>query len=1238
MQKRRIREENQLEAVSGATKKMTTDWEINRTQPTQTSRRRLTRDDYTVGWICALEVEQTAALEMLDEEHDRLPQPMTDNNVYNLGCIASHNVVITGLSRAGNNIAATVVAHMRMTFPNLKFGLLVGIGGGVPVKTDNGMIRLGDVVVSQPANLHSGAVQYDYGKAKVGHFECRSSLARPPVVLLNAAQDLSSKRARLCEDPLLKNISRINTNTQGLRKYKHPGPGRDHLFKSDYIHLIEGAFCNECGCDPSERVQRSSDDGSYGLYVNVHRGTIASGGLVVKDAVLRDQLAEEYGVLCFEMEAAGTLTDFPCLVIRGISDYSDSHKNNEWHGYAAAAAAAYARQLFFHMPIHDMTSCVLSAESQTPPSSNETPISVDSLNQIDDRQMSSKRLTHSYVLPVESQTFPFLTETQKRMLVDSLRFDQIDARQMSIKGAHMRTCEWLLKKSEYFEWLDPAKSNEHHGFLWIKGKPGIGKSTLMKFAVHNSRKMEDRITISFFFHARGSTLEKSIVGMYRSLLLQLLKRLPELQIIFASAGLETWNGIDCPEWSVELLKNLFRQAILLLGQSSVMCFIDALDECDESQIRDMVMFFQRLGELAVSENIYFRVCFSSRHYPHISISKHVSLALEGQEGHVNDIASYIDSELRLDNSSISEQLRTDLRKKASGVFMWVVIVVGMLKKDHDEGRSTRRLRKTLQSIPDDLHELFHGILTQDDRNNDELLLCIQWLLFARRPLRPEELYFAILSGTEPEDLTGWDLNDIPMDKIKKFILNCSKGLAEITEFPSPTVQFIHESVADFFLKKNGLTVVSSGLEINFRGQSHERLKQCSLNYMNMDAISQSKSPCNYRDWPVFTEFPFLRYARRNVLYHADAAEGFGVTQRDFISDFQVSEWMKVDRMFPPIVARRIRRNDSRRYSTKASLLYILAATNMSNLIRIHPSNLSYFEVEDENWGVPLFAAIGTRSNKAVRAILEVQAEALAPTDRIHNLCKCYYHEIIEEGGLPMDFRFMRQKTPLSHAAMYCSEVLLEILLATKRWMPDIRDEDGRTPLSNVVSQTVNQKIVNLLPYTLQHQYFLKDSYDWRLLSDTAKYSHRVNEVIKLLLKSGKVEVDSKDNDGRTPLSYAIESGCGNEKAIELLLELGNANADLTDGFGRTPASYAATNKCYIQGLIKKSKEMWNGVDKATSERWNVKPVYRADRVTSLSSHMSGCSCLESSDLPVADARTKDYLRRVLYNYGGLNQA
>ncbi|WYZ34743.1 hypothetical protein EsH8_I_001019 [Colletotrichum jinshuiense] len=293
--------------------------------------KRLDHEDYTVGWICPLEVEQIAAMEMLDEEHDKLPQPLSDHNAYSLGSIYGHNIVVAGLPQTGNCSAATVVTQLRMTFPNVRFGLLVGIGGGVPRTTDSGMIRLGHVVVSKPTGEHSGTVQYDHGKAKGGQFERTGALAPPPAVLLNAAQALAVRRSRKDSDPVHEDINRINTNRPGLRRFRFPGVENDHLYRP-----------HSCPLQPDE------------TFVVVHRGTIASGELVVKDAVLRDELAQKYDLLCFEMEAAGVLADFPCMVIRGISDYCDSHKNDQWHGYAAAAAAAYARQLCFHIPIAEV--------------------------------------------------------------------------------------------------------------------------------------------------------------------------------------------------------------------------------------------------------------------------------------------------------------------------------------------------------------------------------------------------------------------------------------------------------------------------------------------------------------------------------------------------------------------------------------------------------------------------------------------------------------------------------------------------------------------------------------------------------------------------------------------------------------------------------------------------------------------------------------------------------------------
>jgi hypothetical protein len=117
---------------------------------------------------------------------------------------------------AGNCFAATVVAQLRNTYPRLRFGLLVGIDGGVPTKTDEGPIRLGHVVVSQPVGQHSGAVQYDHGKAEANTFVRKGYLSPPPHVLLNAALEAQVHRLDMSIDPLAAHLARVDTTKPRL--------------------------------------------------------------------------------------------------------------------------------------------------------------------------------------------------------------------------------------------------------------------------------------------------------------------------------------------------------------------------------------------------------------------------------------------------------------------------------------------------------------------------------------------------------------------------------------------------------------------------------------------------------------------------------------------------------------------------------------------------------------------------------------------------------------------------------------------------------------------------------------------------------------------------------------------------------------------------------------------------------------------------------------------------------------
>jgi hypothetical protein len=748
-------------------------------------------------------------------------------------------------------------------------------------------------------------------------------------------------------------------------------------------------------------------------------------------------------------------------------------------------------------------------------------------------------------VPIHSQkpSQILLNDEQRQSLLDSLRFEQIDARQMTIKTAHAKTCRWLLKNEQYLNWLDTTKLDGHHGFLWIKGNAGTGKSTLMKFALGNARKtMKDHIVLSFFFNARGEDIEKSITGTYRSLLLQLLERLPTLlQSVFDSLSFFTSKFTADHQWNVESLRTLLEQAILGLGDSSVVCFIDALDECEEEQVRDMIQFFERIGDLAVSRGIRFQVCFSSRHYPHITIRHGLELVLEGQEGHSQDITNYVETELKIGKTKIAQRVRAELQEKASGIFMWVVLVVGILNKESDRGKIVT-LQQKLQEIPSDLHELFRDILTRDSHDKDELVLCIQWVLFAKQPLRPEQLYHAIYAGTNPGAVTEWDPEDITKKVIKLFILSSSKGLAEVTVSKEPKAQFIHESVRDFLLKENGLSKIWPEFGSNFQGQSHERLKQCCFNYISIDVATPLKVPDNLpkASLPEATSlrksatqaFPFLEYAVHNVLYHADAAEGGGISQADFLDSFPLPRWVKLDNLFE--------KHEVRRHTERVSLLYILAELNAANLIRVHSAVNSCVDEENERYGCAYFAANAVGNQEAMQACIEGLKTAQSVSRYDSNRPKENSIQETVESSLGRDFKYVKKVGMLIYTAEIGGVTVFSHLIGLGNLDLNSKDTKGRTPLYVVAERGAGGSARLLLDKGADVN--AKGGHYGNALQTASLRGHK--DVVTLLLDKG-ANVNAQGGLYGNALQAAAFGGY--KEVVTLLLDKG-ANVNAQGGF------------------------------------------------------------------------------------------
>ncbi|CAI4215900.1 unnamed protein product [Parascedosporium putredinis] len=231
-----------------------------------------------------------------------------------------------------------------------------------PRPDDGYDIRLGDIAVSYPNETAGGVFQYDLVKAMDGG-KCKriGFLRPPPLVLLKAIREIKSihelgdskvpyfLREMLEKEPKMGKISKKSPG------YVHQGLENDHLFKAEYKH-ITGPNCR--GCESAGKVERDARDTTD---PEIHYGIIASGNTLVKDAAVRDRIAADFGegCICFEMEAAGLMNHFPCLVIRGICDYADSHKNDQWQRYASATAAAYAKELLEHVPVAETYATIL---------------------------------------------------------------------------------------------------------------------------------------------------------------------------------------------------------------------------------------------------------------------------------------------------------------------------------------------------------------------------------------------------------------------------------------------------------------------------------------------------------------------------------------------------------------------------------------------------------------------------------------------------------------------------------------------------------------------------------------------------------------------------------------------------------------------------------------------------------------------------------------------------------------
>ncbi|KAL2126466.1 hypothetical protein VTI74DRAFT_853 [Chaetomium olivicolor] len=385
----------------------------------------------------------------------------------------------------------------------------------------------------------------------------------------------------------------------------------------------------------------------------------------------------------------------------------------------------------------------------------------------------------------------------------SLSFGEMEERYFETGNNIEGTCTWLNDHAVYRTWL-----NNDRGLLWIKGKPGAGKSTLMKFALRGAKRAAAGSSkiLNFFFHGRGTSLQKSPVGLFRALAHQVGMvdgRYIEVLVRECRA-----RNLSTQSWSwttLELEEHLTSSVFpAILTDMPVRIFIDALDECGDVSARQLVQSLSRIQQLCASSRFGLSMCFSCRYYPIIAPDICEEICLENENE--KDISLYIHQQLRrsLHDVQALEVLQNAIEKRSQHVFQWVVLVVPKVVWLFQEGNSLNKLLEHVNQIPQELHNLYAAILqTLISKQPARSLKLFQWVCFGEQSFSISEMRCAMnvdamlsMSGKTLEEwatLGDYIETDDPM---KKLLPSLSGGLVELSKFG---IQLIHQSVQDFLL-------------------------------------------------------------------------------------------------------------------------------------------------------------------------------------------------------------------------------------------------------------------------------------------------------------------------------------------------------------------------------------------------------------------------------------------------------
>ncbi|RDA94471.1 hypothetical protein CP533_2296 [Ophiocordyceps camponoti-saundersi (nom. inval.)] len=747
----------------------------------------------------------------------------------------------------------------------------------------------------------------------------------------------------------------------------------------------------------------------------------------------------------------------------------------------------------------------------------------------------------------------------------SLAFPEMTDRYHDIDTAVSGTCKWLLKHDHYRAWKHTDRQ-----LLWIKGKPGSGKSTLVRYVfdrIKSNRICRNQaIFLTYFFDGRGTALQKTPLGFYRSILHQLLRQMPAALSDVVASFKQRQDTVGIPgkawEWSEKELQEFFRKSLsAVLKHRAMWLFVDALDESGKENAFNMFKFFKSLLQGISSTGGLFHICFSCRHYPILPGNYGVEVCLEDQNA--KDISTYV--RIQFSESSILAESTVPalIAKRASGIFLWARLATQRALTLENDGHSIIRIKGSIESTPVELDQLYEDLLiSMDDRKYS--LKLFQWICFARRLLSLDEMRWALAIDINCphhrlEQYQNMEEHISSKEQMKKRLKSLSRGLAEVVVFDSKQfIQLIHQSTKDFFVNK-GLLFLDSGLNetgnnafaaYNAAGISHYQLARSCVRYLTMEEICELKDELPTDSEILKKTFPLLEYSIKSWPRHVGKSEAENVPQEDILTYLSwPSEnfvqlwawiWKKLDY--------------TRRVPEGYQTLHLLADYGLVGPLRAILGKENTFNINidaKDSWGrTPLLlAANAWQENESVVKLLlengaDVKATDICDQTAIHLAVPdgdaSMMMLLLEKSAEQINMRNSDGKTALFIAAGYGYTDIVKLLL-DKGADASIRRDDGDTALSEAIK-------------------------------------HAKVDIVKMLLATEGVDPDSKNNAGESPLFHAT-SRCSSSPSkpqystSKFLLNDSDFRPTSISGASTPACQEQSLHKCIVELLIEKGADV-----------------------------------------------------------------